>query len=72
VIANDRYDILGEEEIDVAGAEPPVVRVNLATRLINETVFFERQRPRDTVRRVSQDGTRIEESTRTTTFINPR
>jgi S1-C subfamily serine protease len=70
--ANDRYDILGEEEIDVAGAERPVLRVNVATGLMNETVFFERQRPRITVRRVSQDGTRIEDSTSTATFGNPR
>ncbi len=71
-IANDRYDILGEEEIEVAGAERQVLRVNVATGLINETVFFERQRPRITVRRVSQDGTRIEDSMSTTTFANQR
>jgi S1-C subfamily serine protease len=71
-IANDRYDILGEEEIDVAGVERPVLRVNVATGLINETVFFERQRPRITVRRVSQDGTRIEHSTGTVTLVDPR
>jgi S1-C subfamily serine protease len=70
--ANDRYDVLGEEEIDVDGAERPVLRVNVATGLMNETVFFERQRPRITVRRVSQDGTRIEDSTSTATFGNPR
>lgn len=69
--ANDRYDILGEEEIEVAGTERDVLRVNVATGLSNETVFFERQRPRITVRRVSQDGTRIEDSTNTTTFVNP-
>ena len=71
-IANDRYDVLGEEEIEVAGAERAVLRVNVATGLINETVFFERQRPRITVRRVSQDGTRIEDSMSTTTFVNRR
>jgi hypothetical protein len=71
-IANDRYDILGEEEIDVGGVERPVLRVSLATGLINETVYLERQRPRITVRRVSQDGTRIEDSTSTATFRNPR
>ncbi|MEX2471170.1 MAG: trypsin-like peptidase domain-containing protein [Gemmatimonadota bacterium] len=70
--ANDRYDILGEEKIDVAGSEREVLRVNVATGLINETVFFERQRPRITVRRVSQDGTRIEDSTNTTITGNVR
>lgn len=70
--ANDRYDILGEEEIEVAGIERSVLRVNVATGLMNETVFFERQRPRITVRRVSQDGTRIENSTNTPTSGNLR
>jgi hypothetical protein len=70
-VANDRYDILGEDEIEVAGTRRPVLRVNVATGLINETVFFERQRPRITVRRVSQDGTRIEDSTSTTTVVTP-
>ncbi len=71
-IANDRYDVLSEEEIEVGGAGRPVLRVNVATGLINETVFFERQTPRMTVRRVSQDGTRIEDSRRIPTLVSPR
>lgn len=71
-IAKDRYDVLGEEEIEVAGAERPVLRVNVATGLTNETVYFERQRPRVTVRRVSQDGTWTEESMSTVTSVEKR
>lgn len=71
-VANDRYDVLGEEMLEVADAQRPVLRVNVATGLVNETVFFERQRPRVTVRRVSQDGTRVENSTNTKIFGSPR
>jgi S1-C subfamily serine protease len=70
-VANDRYDVLGEEALEVSGAERPVLRVNVTTGLTNETVFFERQRPRVTVRRVSQDGTQVENSTNTKIFGSP-
>lgn len=56
----------------MAGAEGPVSRVKVATGLINEIVYSERQRPRITVRRVGQDGTRIEDAASTATFGNPR
>lgn len=53
-------------------AECRILHVNVATGWIDETVFFERHGPRITVRRVSQDGTRIERSMSTTISINPR
>jgi S1-C subfamily serine protease len=62
-VAADRYDILGAEQIDVAGTRRPVFEVNVATGLVNETVYYLQRRPRIAVRRVSQDGSRVEEVT---------
>jgi hypothetical protein len=63
-MASDRYDVLGTDNIDVAGQREPVLRVNVASDLINETVFFMRERPRIAVGRMSEDGARVEEVTR--------
>jgi hypothetical protein len=63
-VGSDRYDVLGTETIQVAGASRAVLRVNIASGLTNETVYFEQRPPRVAVRRVSQDGSFIEEVTR--------
>jgi len=62
-VAADRFDIMRAEEIDVAGARRAVFEVNVATGLMNETVYYLQRRPRIAVRRVSQDGSRVEEVT---------
>jgi len=63
-VGSDRYDVLGTETINVAGASRSVLRVNIASGLTNETVYFEQRPPRIAVRRVSQDGSFVEEVTR--------
>ncbi len=63
-VGSDRYDVLGTETIQVAGVSRSVLRVNIASGLSNETVYFERRLPRIAVRRVSQDGSFVEEVTR--------
>jgi hypothetical protein len=63
-VGSDRYDVLGIETIQVVGESRSVLRVNIASGLTNETVYFERQPPRIALRRVSQDGSFIEEVTR--------
>ena len=63
-VGSDRYDVLGTETIEVAGVSRSVLRVNIAFGLTNETVYFERRLPRIAVRRVSQDGSFVEEVTR--------
>jgi hypothetical protein len=63
-VGSDRYDVLGTETIEVAGTSRSVLRVNIASGLTNETVYFEQRPPRVAVRRVSQDGSFIEEVTR--------
>jgi hypothetical protein len=63
-VGSDRYDVLGTETIQVAGVNRSVLRVNIASGLTNETVYFERRLPRIAVRRVSQDGSFVEEVTR--------
>jgi S1-C subfamily serine protease len=63
-VGSDRYDVLGMETIEVVGESRSVLRVNIASGLTNETVYFERRLPRIALRRVSQDGSFIEEVTR--------
>jgi hypothetical protein len=63
-IVEDRYDVLGQETIDVVGEETEVLRVNVASGLINQTVFFTLAPPRVAVLRVTQDGSRTERTTR--------
>lgn len=60
-IVSDRYDVLGADTIEVQGEKKPVLRVNVASGLTNEIVFFERVRPRVALRRVSQDGASVED-----------
>ena len=60
-VENDRYDVLGRDTLEVAGVRRPVIRAMVATGLTNETVYFTDVRPRVAVRRVSQDGSRVEE-----------
>lgn len=55
----DRYDVLGTETIEALGEERTTLRVNVASGLTNETVYFEIGRPRVVLRRVSQDGARV-------------
>jgi hypothetical protein len=62
-VAADRFDVIRAEEVDVAGARRAVFEVNVATGLTNETVYYLQRRPRIAVRRVSQDGSRVEEVT---------
>jgi hypothetical protein len=63
VTAADRFDIVRADEVDVAGTRRAVYEVNVATGLTNETVYYLQRRPRIAVRRVSQDGSRVEELT---------
>lgn len=60
-LAEDRYDIIGNSTIEVAGTERPVIEVNVATGLSNETVYFDRNRPRVAVRRLGEEDTQVEE-----------
>jgi hypothetical protein len=63
-ITSDRYDVLAVETIEVLGTPRPVLRVNVASGLVNEMVYFTRDVPRIAVRRVSSDGARVEQTTR--------
>ncbi len=63
-VTHDRYDILGRETIDALGESHTTLRVNVASGLTNETVHFSVERPRIVLRRVSQDGARVEQTTR--------
>jgi S1-C subfamily serine protease len=70
-VADDRYDILGTDTTELAGPRRPVLRVNVATGLSNQTILFELTRPRIALRRVTEDGARLEEITRMEIFRNP-
>lgn len=63
-VVSDRYDVLGRETIEVDGESHTVLRVNVASGLLNETVYFDEVRPRIVVRRVTMDGLRVEDVTR--------
>lgn len=63
-VTHDRYDVLGYETVEALGSEREALRVNVASGLTNETVFFDAERPRIVLRRVSQDGSRVEETIR--------
>jgi hypothetical protein len=62
-VGADRYDVVRPAELEVAGTRRPVFEVNVAAGLTNETVYYLQRRPRIAVRRVSQDGSRVEEVT---------
>jgi hypothetical protein len=70
-IVSDRYDVLGADTIEVAGEQRSVLRVNVASGLMNEIVFFERRRPRVALRRVSQDGASVEDIIRVEVMGRP-
>lgn len=59
-ITKDRYDVIGHDTIEVAGEERSVLRVNVAAGLDNETVFFDRTRPRVPFRRIGESGSLVE------------
>lgn len=63
-VVHDRFDVLDDGSIEVAGENRNVLVVNVASGLVNETVYFEQRRPRIAVRRVSQDGSVTEDVTR--------
>jgi hypothetical protein len=62
-VTGDRYDVLESDTLTVAGETRSVLRVNVASGLTNETVYFESQPPRVVTRRVSQDGSIVEDVT---------
>lgn len=63
-VTHDRYDVLARETVEVVGEEREALRVNVASGLTNEIVHFDARRPRIVLRRSSQDGARIERTTR--------
>ncbi len=56
----ERYDVRGTTTIDVAGSRYHALRVNVADGLANETLFTRAAAPRVFLRRISDDGLRIE------------
>ena len=63
-VVEDRYDVLAAERLDVLGASRDVLRVNAATGLDNETIYFLESRPRVPLRRVGQEGDETEMAVR--------
>ena len=63
-VMSDRYDVLAIDTVEVLGAPRPVLRVSVASGLVNEMVYFTNLVPRIAVRRESADGARIERTTR--------
>jgi hypothetical protein len=59
-VVADRFDVMRAEELQVMGRDHDVLRVNRAAGLEDETVYFEAERPRLPLRRVSEDGTEVE------------
>jgi hypothetical protein len=62
-IENERYDVRGDTTIAILGHKYGALRVNVAKGLENETLFVRSSVPRVFLRRVSADGTRVEEVT---------
>ena len=56
VIANDRYDVQGIEDITVAGRTYEALRVSIAEDLTNTTAHFRLERPRVLLRRRNGDA----------------
>ena len=71
-VGSDRYDVSAADTIDVAGATRPVLRVNVASGLANETVYFAQQPPRVALRRVSQEDVIVHEVVRLEWLGPPR
>jgi S1-C subfamily serine protease len=68
-VTRDRYDVLGMDSVQVAGETRAALRVNLASDLTNETVFFAAERPRIVLRRVGDQDGAVEEVLRTEVFL---
>lgn len=60
-VDHERYDVLRRETIEMDGTEYDVLRVNLATGLDNEIHFVRAESPRVVLRRISADGSEIED-----------
>jgi S1-C subfamily serine protease len=63
-VTDDRYDVLAVDTIEVLGQRRAVLRTSVASGLTNETVYFTIDTPRVAVRRVGQDGRRVESAIR--------
>jgi hypothetical protein len=58
-----RYDVLRSETMELDGDEHRVLRVNVAMGLENETYLVRSEPPRIPLRRISSDGTEVEDVT---------
>lgn len=63
-VVYDRFDVLAQEEVTVGDEVYEALRTNVASGLTNETVYFATARPRFPVRRITQDGGRVEDAIR--------
>ena len=59
-IEQERYDVLGTENVQMDGATYRALRVNVALGLDNETFLVRADRPRVLLRRTSADGSQVE------------
>jgi hypothetical protein len=62
-IDRERYDVMAEVEVEVAGRTYQALSLNVATGLDNETYVVRSQRPRIFLERVSNDGSEVERVT---------
>ena len=62
-IVHDRYDVQGVTTVEATGEEHEAFRVNIASGLSNATGYFRKEQPSVLLRRVSADGTSVEEVT---------
>jgi hypothetical protein len=62
-VDRERYDVMGERSVEVAGESYEALTVNVATGLDNETYIVKADRPRIFLERVSDDGTEVERVT---------
>ncbi len=68
-LVHDRFDVLGEDEIDVADEHYRALRVNVASGLSNTTAYFRVAPPRVLLMRIDEtDGGAVEEATRLEIF----
>ena len=59
-IDQERYDVLGEETVDLNGTSHRALRVSVALGLDNETFLVREQMPRVLLRRTADDGSEVE------------
>jgi hypothetical protein len=62
-VEHERFDVRDTTRIDVDGASRQALRVNVASGLENETLYFLADRPRVFLRRESAKGKQVEEIT---------